>query len=132
MMVATDWRAYGFDATPFAGAVSLSGIHDLEPLVLFAHNADFKLDESAARAVSPVERSPLADVPLVVAVGAQETSEFLRQSQLIWDAWPRNRRPQDGGPLSIAERHHFSVVLDYADPDSALTRATLGLFAQAR
>ena len=54
MMVATDWRAYGFDATPFAGAVSLSGIHDLEPLVLFAHNADFKLDESAARAVSPV------------------------------------------------------------------------------
>jgi hypothetical protein len=31
-------------------------------------------------------------------------------------------------PMQIADRHHFSVVLDFADPASALTRATLALF----
>jgi hypothetical protein len=30
--------------------------------------------------------------------------------------------------MRIAGRHHFDVVLDYGDADSALTRATLALF----
>jgi arylformamidase len=132
MMIATDWRAHGFDAAPFVAGVSLSGVHDLEPLVLFAHNVDFRLDEAAARAVSPVNHLPQADVPLMIAVGERETSEFVRQSQLLWDAWPHNRRPQHGGPMSIAAHHHFSVVLEYADSDSALTRETLALFPRAR
>jgi arylformamidase len=132
MMIATDWRAHGFDAVPFVASVSLSGVHDLEPLVLFAHNVDFRLDEAAARAVSPVNHLPQADVPLIIAFGERETSEFARQSQLLWDAWPRNRRPRHGGPMSIAGHHHFSVVLEYADPDSALTRETLALFPRAR
>jgi len=132
MMIATDWRAHGFDAAPFVAGVSLSGVHDLEPLVLFTHNDDFRLDEASARAVSPVNHAPQADVPLMIAVGARETSEFIRQSHLLWDAWPRNRRPRHGGPMAIAGHHHFSVVLEYADPHSALTRETLALFPRAR
>jgi hypothetical protein len=31
-------------------------------------------------------------------------------------------------PLIIPARHHFSIVVDYADPDSELTRQTLALF----
>jgi hypothetical protein len=30
--------------------------------------------------------------------------------------------------MAIPDRNHFSVVLDYADPGSALTCATLALF----
>jgi hypothetical protein len=32
----------------------------------------------------------------------------------------------------IPNRNHFTVVLDYADPASELTRATLGLFEAPR
>ena len=128
MMIATDWNAHGFDAPPFVGAVSLSGVHDLTPLVLFAHNVDLKLDDAGARAVSPVDVAPRSSVPLIVAVGDGETSEFRRQAQVMWDAWPDNRRPNDDGPMAIRDRNHFSVVLDYADPRSDLTRATLALF----
>ena len=48
---------------------------------------------------------------------------------LIVDAWPENR-PAAGpsGPLVIAGKHHFDVVLEHADPASALTVATLSLF----
>jgi hypothetical protein len=31
-------------------------------------------------------------------------------------------------PLIVPGRHHFSIVADYADPGSELTRATLALF----
>ena len=77
--------------------------------------------------MSPVNHISLSPAPLLIAVGGAETSEFIRQSQLMWDAWPNNARPA-AGPLIIAGKHHFSVVLDYADPESELTRATLALF----
>jgi arylformamidase len=110
------------------GAVSLSGVHDLEPLLLSSYNADLRLDAAGACALSPVHLQPQSPGPLLLAVGARETSEFLRQTDLLWDAWPAARPPGAQGPLRLPGRHHFDVVFDYADPGSALTRATLDLF----
>jgi len=128
MMYSTDWKAHGLQRTPFVGGVTLSGVHDLEPLVLSTMNADLKLDEPEAQRLSPVNHAPETEAPLAIAVGAEETSEFLRQSQLLYDAWPRNHPPGMRAPLFVPRRHHFNVVLDYAEPDSDLTRATLALF----
>jgi len=132
MLLATDWRPYGLDAPPIAGGVSLSGVHDLEPLVLSTMNADLKLDEREARAVSPVHHAPTTRAPLFVAAGADETSEFLRQATLMFDAWPDNRPPGMTAPRFYPGRNHFTVLLEYADPASDLTRATLGLFPAPR
>jgi arylformamidase len=128
MLFATDWKRDGLARTPFAGGVSLSGVHDLEPLVLSTMNADLRLDAAEARRVSPVNCMSTTDVPLFVAVGANETSEFVRQSDLMFDAWPRNRPTGMTAPLRIPGRHHFSAVLDHADPQSAVTRAVVGMF----
>ena len=127
MMLATDWAAHGLGRAPLRAAVTLSGVHDLAPLVHFSFNADFKLDDAEAARLSPARHPVRAAVPLLIACGADETSEFLRQSQLLWDAWPAVRRPE-AGPLFVPGTDHFSVVAGYADPDSTLTRATLGLF----
>jgi arylformamidase len=128
MMFATDWSQYELPRTPFVAGVTLSGVHDLEPLVLSTMNADLRLDAEEARRVSPINFAPTTDAPLIVAVGADETSEFVRQSQLIFDAWPANRPRAMTTPLIIPDRHHFSVVLDHAEPQSELTRAMLRLF----
>jgi arylformamidase len=128
MMFTTDWRARGLAAAPFIGGASLSGVHELEPLVQFSHNVDFRLDVAEARRMSPVCAQPLTDAPLLLAVGADETSEFVRQTDVLWDAWPRNHPRHVAGPMHIAGRQHYSVVLDYTDAASALTRATLALF----
>ena len=132
MLFVTDWHEQGLAASPIAGGVSLSGVHDLTPLVRSSYNVDLRLDEPEARRMSPVDENPRTDAPLVVAVGADETSEFVRQSQLIFDAWPRNRPAGMRAPLAIAARHHFDVVLDYTDPASALTQTTLALFSEPR
>jgi arylformamidase len=76
-----------------------------------------------------VLHGPATAAPIEVAVGADETSEFLRQTQLLWDAWPANRPRDAAGPLVVPDRHHFSVIADYANPSSALTQATLRLLA---
>ena len=132
MLVATPAEAFGLTRHPLAGAVSVSGVHDLRPLTLFSFNADLKLDDAEAQRLSPVLHRPATNVPVLVAVGGDETPEFLRQADLLWDAWPGNRPPGTSGPLVIDDRHHFSVVVDYADPASALTRATLAMLEPAR
>ena len=61
-------------------------------------------------------------------IATAETSEFLRQADLLFDAWPANRPAGATRPLLIPDRHHFNVVVDFAEASSALTRATLALY----
>jgi arylformamidase len=129
MLHATDWPARGLPPTTIASAVAVSGVFDLEPLVQAAFlNVDLKLDRGRAHAVSPIHLSPKARVPLLLAAGEAETSEFIRQSWLLWERWPECHPPGQHGPLFISERHHFSVLSDFGNPSSALVRETLGLF----
>ena len=106
MMFATDWEALGLARDPFVGGVTLSGVHDLKPLVMASMNSDLRLTNAEAARVSPVNHVSLSPAPLLVAVGGAETSEFIRQSQLMWEAWPDNALPA-AGPLIIAGKHHF-------------------------
>ena len=64
MLFATDWAAQGLARDPIAGAVSLSGVHDLAPMVQFSFNADFKLDAAEAARLSPVHLTPRSRAPL--------------------------------------------------------------------
>jgi arylformamidase len=72
MLYATDWARHGFAREPFLGGVSLSGVHDLEPMVQFSYNADLKLDAREAARLSPVNLASRARAPLVLAAGADE------------------------------------------------------------
>ena len=127
MLVATDWSALG-SPSGLAGAVAISGVFDLEPLVQVSFNTDLKLDPSRARAVSPIHLRPRSSVPMLFAAGADETSEFIRQSWLLWERWPECHPHGHHGPLLVPERHHFSVVSDLGDPASELVRQTLAMF----
>jgi arylformamidase len=128
MLHASTPAELGLARHPVAGAVSLSGVHDLTPLVHYSLNSDFKLDAALAARLSPLRYAPQTQAPIVAAVGADETGEFIRQADLLWEAWPGHRPAGASAPLRIPARHHYSVVMDYADPDSALTQATLALF----
>ena len=66
----------GLARDPITGAVSVSGVHDLAPIVLFSYNVDLKLDAIEAARLSPVRLRPQSSVPLLLAVGADETPNF--------------------------------------------------------
>jgi len=128
MLMTTDWIAHGLARDPIIGAVSVSGVHDLTPLVLFSFNADLKLDEAEAARLSLTNITPRTKAPMTIVTGADETSEFVRQAWLLWDAWPHNRPRDATAPMLLPDHDHFSIIADYADAESALSRATLALF----
>lgn len=131
MLFATNWPAYGVAASSVIAGVAISGVFDLEPLVAVSFNADLRLDLGKARALSPIHLAPQVRAPLLLAAGAGETGEFIRQSWLLWERWPECHAPGRKGPLFVPERHHFSVVSDLGDPDSELVSQLLGLFEAA-
>jgi arylformamidase len=125
MLYATDWRRYGVPVDAICGGLSISGVFDLEPLLQVSFNADLKLDSGKARAMSPIHCAAEVRAPLLLAVGGGETSEFSRQSWLLWERWPECRPAAAHSPLFIAGRHHYSVMSELGDRNSELTGAAL-------
>ena len=103
--------------------VSISGVHDLRPMMRTAMNDILNIDAAEAAAESPALLEPVAGARLTCWVGAAERSEFLRQSALLANAWTG----LGAATLAHAEpdRHHFDVIDGLADPDHALTRTLM-------
>jgi arylformamidase len=126
MMMAALWPLFDRElpADLVKGGVAISGLYDLKPLVPLPFiNADLRLDRAAARKVSPVRLPPAGPAPLITAVGARESGEFKRQTELIRAAWPRNAREH----FEVADADHLTVCDVLADPASALFRAARDL-----
>jgi arylformamidase len=120
-MLATDWRA--FDETlperPVTAAYAISGLFDLPPLAKTSINKALRLDDSSARAASPLfwKAPPIGSLDAVV--GGDESAEYFRQSREIVAAW---------GAAGLATRfavvpgaNHFTAIAPLADPTSAMT-----------
>ncbi len=120
--------ARGTSADAIVGGVSISGVFDLEPLVDVSFNSDLGLELRSARELSPIHLDPRLDAPLLLAAGADETSEFIRQSRCLWQSWPSCRPAERNGPLFIPGKHHFSVLTEFADPQSELFAAAMRTF----
>ena len=110
-------------AARLARVVSISGVHDLGPLLATQMNKTLQLTPEEAASESPARRDPLGDVPFTAWVGTQERPEFLRQARFIEEAWAR--KGADVSAVYEPGHHHFSVIDGLARPDSALTRALL-------
>ncbi|GIL01416.1 MAG: esterase [Alphaproteobacteria bacterium] len=103
--------------------VSISGVHDLRPLLRLQLNETFRLDHAEAAAESPALLEPAGAGRLICWVGAGERSEFVRQNALLANIW----RGLDLVTACVEEpdRHHFNVIDGLRQPDSPLTRAAV-------
>jgi len=126
MMLATDWPAVDprLPADLVKGALSLSGVFELEPLRHAPFLAsDLRLDAAAAERLSPIALAA-PKRPLFALVGGDESEEFLRQNTLIAETW---------GPAAVpvceavTGRHHMSVLRELAEPGSRTHRLALRL-----
>ena len=86
-------------------------------------NADLKLDENAARVASPVTYYPSRPVPVVTAVGAEESGEFRRQAQLLTTHWPHCARAS----ITLPGTNHFTIVERLGERRGALFDTVLSL-----
>jgi len=103
--------------------VSISGLHDLRPLMRTSMNETLKIDAAEALAESPVFLEPFEGPLTTFWVGGGERSEFIRNSELLANAWIGV-----GGATALVvepDRHHFNIIDGLADPAHPLTRTLL-------
>ncbi len=128
-MVATDWHALypkaPADLVPAGYAIS--GVFDLTPLVGVSVNQDLRLDDDAARRVSPLFWPVPPGRVLDAAVGDLETNEFKRQSKAMAETWVKA-----GAQTRYTEfpGNHFTVIDALADPASAMVARVAELAQQ--
>lgn len=104
-----------------AHVVSISGLHDLRPLMQTTMNETLKIEAVEALAESPALLEPLPNTRITCWVGAAERAEFIRQNALLANIW----RGLGAATAEIVEanRHHFNVIEGLTDPRAPLTAA---------
>ena len=103
--------------------VSISGLHDLRPLMNTAMNATLRIDAAEAQTESPALLQPLPAARVTCWVGGAERPEFIRQNALLANVWIG----LGAQTCAIEEpgRHHFNVIDGLADQRHPLVRALL-------
>ena len=130
MMLVKGWQhTAGVTDNAIAGAILLSGIYDLEPLVGTRVAAPLNLTATDAAGLSPMRLALGRPVPTIVAWGENETSEFKRQSRSYAARLESAEFPVS--VLEVAGANHFDIVFGLADRTSALGRATLELIGSS-
>lgn len=126
MLLSCDWKAVD-PALPtrlVRGALSISGLYDLEPV---RHSPflkdDLRLTPASVRRLSPVHFARPA-APLYAAVGGLESEEFIRQNRAIREAWGAKAVPVCE---TISGTNHFDVLHDLADAGKRLHALALDL-----
>jgi arylformamidase len=123
-LLATDWSAFSHGrARPVSAALAISGLFELDVLVPTSVNLKLGMDQEEARHASPRLWAPPADAPSLsfdAWVGAEESSEYLRQSRSIVSAW--TAAGMTARYAEIPEANHFTVIAGLMEPDSSLTR----------
>jgi len=127
MMLACDWQAYDPELPPdlARNALSLSGLYELEPLMHTPFLQDsLQLRPAQVRQASPAWLPRPRHGVLHAVAGGLESAEFLRQNELIQQAWGHD----------VVQRcevlpmlNHFSIVEALADPAHRLSRIALEL-----
>lgn len=103
--------------------VSISGLHDLRPLLATALNGKLGLDEAEAVSESPALLHPARDIPVTCWAGSAERAEFLRQNALLANVWAGLGAATRA--IVAPDRHHFDVIDELRQPGSDLIAALL-------
>lgn len=116
MLAADGWQeAAGVPRDVVKSVVAVSGLFDLSPLRGTFVNEWLRLGREGAERNSPIRFPARADLPFLLAWGARESDAFRQQSL--------DYARRCGGRVRSMEcdgADHFSVIGDFADPDSAL------------
>lgn len=103
--------------------VSISGLHDLRPLMRTAMNDTLALDEAEAQSESAALQAPRDRIRITCWVGANERPEFVRQNALLANIW--TGLGAETRAVEETDRHHFDVIDGLADPSSPLMTEVL-------
>jgi arylformamidase len=129
MMLRCLWQRFdpGLPRQLVHKALSISGVHDLDPLSRTPFlQVDLRLTPQDVARASPA-RLPAPEGTLYAVAGADESPEFVRQTRLIAQAWGSRVVPVCE---TLAGLNHFSVIESLCDRGSRLNDLARDLISQ--
>jgi arylformamidase len=97
----------------FGGAIMVSGVFDLAPILNTSVNEAVKLSAEAAHALSPINFvADAQDTPIAVIWGENETDEFKRQSTDFVTAWTSVKNHSKAKQNEFEARNHFDILYE--------------------
>ena len=123
MALAHDWGGEGLPPDLIKGAVGVSGIYDLAPVLKISVNEDVRLDPDMAARNSPTLHPPSSPAPFVIAAGQLEPVGFKVQSTDFYDVCRKHGLNCEY--LECPGDDHFSILYSLTNPISGLCGLTL-------
>jgi arylformamidase len=120
MLLTTDWKQFNLMPDLIKGACLVSGLFNLIPIRLSDLNQVLQMSTEESLRNSPVQYAPATPSPVSIAVGVDETNEFLDQSRELYSCW-KDKIPVE--LLPIEGLNHYSIMETALDPESKLHQA---------
>ena len=112
MLLSTDWeKNYGLPPNLIKGFLPVSGLFDLKPFPFSWLQPKLMLTSEQVLRNSPVFLKPVYTPHVMVAVGADESHEFQRQSKNYTIFLQKHGVPAEY--LSIPGKNHFNIIHDF-------------------
>jgi arylformamidase len=121
MALIRGWTAEGLPERTIKGTHFVSGLYDLEPVLLSARSSYVKLTKGEEDELSPLRHVSRIKCPVFIGYAENDTDEFPRQSREFAAAL------DDAGRLNGSHRfsglNHFEIMEAFGDADSLLAQA---------
>jgi len=124
-VLVTDWRANNLPNTVIKGGLCVSGMYDLEPVMLSARSSYVKLSKQEEAELSPTRHLDRLSCPVGIVYGDMETHEFQRQARDFAAMLKPIGRLYD--LVLLHGLDHFEVGSALGAPESDLFRLTTRL-----
>ena len=127
-VLGTNWTDFGISNPVIRSGMALSGIFDPKPLISTSHNRLLNLTENQAQGLNVIGSAKIKTNLALVACGATETQGFKNQTCKY-----ANLARQTGHKIRelwIKDRHHYDVVLEFANSESPLAVETRQMIAR--
>jgi len=112
MLMSTDWeKNYGLTPNLIKGFLPVSGLFDLKPFPFSWLQPKLLLTSEQVLRNSPVFLKPVYTPHVMVAVGADESDEFQRQSKNYTIFLQKHGVPAEY--LSMPGKNHFNIIHDF-------------------
>jgi len=125
VLLTTDWTARGLPAAPVRGALLMSGIYELRPVMLSSRRTYVQATDADVAALSPMRHLDRVNCPVIVSWGDEESPEFKRQSSVFADALAGMGQLE--ARRTLFNTNHFEEPEQLNRPDTVLGRAALGM-----
>ena len=84
MLMTANWNKFNLSPDMIKGVCAISGLYNLIPVWLSDINEALKMDKEMALGIAQLNWIFKSDVPLIIAVGADESDEFKDQSRELY------------------------------------------------